>query len=74
MTMNSDTTIQECQDAIDDTPDIQYNFVPIAQIANIEANSIIGKRQFLLQFVIFFNTRSVTDRFYFLTFSCEVKV
>nr|XP_029715959.1 replication protein A 70 kDa DNA-binding subunit [Aedes albopictus] len=41
MTMTNDTIIQECKDAGSSMPSIQYNFVPISQIGNMEANAII---------------------------------
>ncbi|XP_055586552.1 replication protein A 70 kDa DNA-binding subunit-like [Uranotaenia lowii] len=41
MTMNSDTIVQECEDGGSSLPEIQYNFVPISQIANMEANAMI---------------------------------
>ncbi|XP_059611665.1 replication protein A 70 kDa DNA-binding subunit [Phlebotomus argentipes] len=40
LTLNSDTVIQECPDDMN-TPKVQYNFVPISQIVNLEANSMI---------------------------------
>ncbi|XP_062558412.1 replication protein A 70 kDa DNA-binding subunit [Armigeres subalbatus] len=41
MTMTNETLIQECNDAEIAMPTIQYNFVPISQIANMEANALI---------------------------------
>lgn len=42
MTFSSDTIVQECHDT-DKVPEIQYNFVPIAQFANMEPNTVVGK-------------------------------
>lgn len=44
MTFTNDTIVQLCQDD-DDTgiPQIQYNLVPISQIANLEPRSVVGK-------------------------------
>lgn len=39
--MSSDTQVEDCQD-VTDLPAIQYNFVPIANIANMEPNSTVG--------------------------------
>lgn len=41
MTMTNDTIVQECKDAGSSMPSIQYNFVPISQIGNMEANAMI---------------------------------
>lgn len=41
MTMTNETIIQECKDADGSMPAIQYNFVPISQIANMEPNAMI---------------------------------
>ncbi|XP_053684561.1 replication protein A 70 kDa DNA-binding subunit [Sabethes cyaneus] len=41
MTMTNDTIIQECKDEDTSVPTIQYNFVPISQIANMEANAMV---------------------------------
>uniref|UniRef100_A0A182QCD7 Replication protein A subunit n=1 Tax=Anopheles farauti TaxID=69004 RepID=A0A182QCD7_9DIPT len=41
MTMTNDTIVQECKEADGSLPEIQYNFVPISQIANMEPNSMI---------------------------------
>uniref|UniRef100_A0AAG5CXQ0 Replication protein A subunit n=1 Tax=Anopheles atroparvus TaxID=41427 RepID=A0AAG5CXQ0_ANOAO len=41
MTMTNDTIVQECTDADGSMPEIQYNFVPISQIANLEPNSMV---------------------------------
>lgn len=43
MTLNSDSVIQECVDAADDIPAVQYDFVPISQLAEMENNRIVGK-------------------------------
>lgn len=41
MTMSSDTQVEECQE-VTNLPTIQYHFVPIANIATMEPNSIVG--------------------------------
>ncbi|XP_053680234.1 replication protein A 70 kDa DNA-binding subunit [Anopheles nili] len=41
MTMTNDTVIQECKDVDGSMPEIQYNFVPISQIANMEPNAMV---------------------------------
>lgn len=41
MTMTADTVLQECEDEGASIPTIQYDFVPIPQIANMEAHAII---------------------------------
>ncbi|XP_321709.5 replication protein A 70 kDa DNA-binding subunit [Anopheles gambiae] len=41
MTMTNDTIVQECKDADGSMPEIQYNFVPISQIANMEPNAMV---------------------------------
>lgn len=41
MTMTNDTLIEECHSDATSMPTIQYNFVPISQIANMEANAIL---------------------------------
>lgn len=41
MTMTSDTQVEECKDT-DNMPVIQYNLVPIKQIANLPQNEIVG--------------------------------
>uniref|UniRef100_A0A182Y582 Replication protein A subunit n=1 Tax=Anopheles stephensi TaxID=30069 RepID=A0A182Y582_ANOST len=41
MTMTNDTIVQECKDADGSMPEIQYNFVPISQIANTEPNAMV---------------------------------
>ncbi|XP_035779088.1 replication protein A 70 kDa DNA-binding subunit-like [Anopheles albimanus] len=41
MTMTNDTVVQECKDVDGSMPEIQYNFVPIAQIANLEPNATV---------------------------------
>lgn len=41
MTMTNDTIVQECKDVGSSLPEIQYNFVPISQIANMESNAMI---------------------------------
>lgn len=43
MTFSSDTHIEECLDANDSVPTVQYNFVPIAQLANLEPQTVVGK-------------------------------
>lgn len=43
MTFNNDTVVEECEDAVDSIPNVQYNFVPIAQLANMESNTVVGK-------------------------------
>ncbi|XP_058813344.1 replication protein A 70 kDa DNA-binding subunit [Topomyia yanbarensis] len=40
MTMTNDTIIQECKE-VSSLPEIQYTFVPISQIANMEPNAMI---------------------------------
>lgn len=40
MTFSSDTIVQECHDTVK-MPEIQYNFVPIASISTMEANSVV---------------------------------
>ncbi|XP_055630999.1 replication protein A 70 kDa DNA-binding subunit [Toxorhynchites rutilus septentrionalis] len=40
MTMTNDTVIHECKD-VSSMPEIQYNFVPISQIANMEPNCML---------------------------------
>lgn len=44
MTFTSDTVVQLCIEDVSSIPKIQYNFVPIAQIANLEPNSVIGDK------------------------------
>ncbi|XP_050069217.1 replication protein A 70 kDa DNA-binding subunit [Anopheles maculipalpis] len=41
MTMTNDTIVQECKDVDGTMPEIQYNFVPISQIANMEPNAMV---------------------------------
>ncbi|XP_049281805.1 replication protein A 70 kDa DNA-binding subunit [Anopheles funestus] len=41
MTMTNDTIVQECKDVDGSMPEIQYNFVPISQIANMEPNATV---------------------------------
>lgn len=42
MTFTSDTIVQECDDADDKSiPTIQYDFVPISSIAQLEQNSVV---------------------------------
>lgn len=41
MTMANDTIVQECKDTGSAMPSIQYNFVPISQIGNMEPNAMI---------------------------------
>lgn len=41
MTLNNDSVVQECTD-VDDIPVVQYNFVPISEIANLEPNATVG--------------------------------
>ncbi|XP_055532718.1 replication protein A 70 kDa DNA-binding subunit [Wyeomyia smithii] len=41
MTMTNDTVIQECKEDNASVPEIHYNFVPISQIANMEANTVL---------------------------------
>ncbi|XP_058119012.1 replication protein A 70 kDa DNA-binding subunit [Anopheles ziemanni] len=41
MTMTNDTIVQKCTDADGAMPEIQYNFVPISQIANLEPNALV---------------------------------
>lgn len=41
MTLNNDSIIQECND-VDNLPVVQYNFVQIADIANLEPNTTVG--------------------------------
>ncbi|XP_065081416.1 replication protein A 70 kDa DNA-binding subunit [Ochlerotatus camptorhynchus] len=41
MTMTNDTIVQECKDACSSMPTIQYNFVPISGIGNMEPNAVI---------------------------------
>uniref|UniRef100_A0A182VRB5 Replication protein A subunit n=1 Tax=Anopheles minimus TaxID=112268 RepID=A0A182VRB5_9DIPT len=41
MTMTNDTIVQECKDVDGSMPEIQYNFVPISQIANMEPNAMV---------------------------------
>lgn len=43
MTFTPDTVVQECVEPVSTIPGIEYNFVPISQIGNMEANAIIGK-------------------------------
>lgn len=42
MTFNNDTIVEECEEVSDSIPNIQYNFVPIAQLANMESNTVVG--------------------------------
>uniref|UniRef100_A0A182MBH5 Replication protein A subunit n=1 Tax=Anopheles culicifacies TaxID=139723 RepID=A0A182MBH5_9DIPT len=41
MTMTNDTIVQECKDVDGSMPEIQYNFVPISQIGNMEPNAMV---------------------------------
>ncbi|XP_052896850.1 replication protein A 70 kDa DNA-binding subunit [Anopheles moucheti] len=41
MTMTNDTIVQECKDVDGTMPEIQYNFVPISQIGNMEPNAMV---------------------------------
>lgn len=43
MTMTSETIIQECEDDDSKIPEVQYNFVQIEQLANMEPNALVGK-------------------------------
>ena len=44
MTFNYDTFIEECHDNEEQNiPQIQFNFIPISEIASRAANSICGK-------------------------------
>lgn len=42
VTLNNDSVIQECIEA-SDIPAVQYDFVPISQIADMETNKTVGK-------------------------------
>lgn len=42
LTFNSDTIVQECMDDADSIPNIQYSFVSIAELANMDHNTIVG--------------------------------
>lgn len=42
MTFTSDTVVQECMDDAPSIPAIQYEIVPIANIGNMDDNSIVG--------------------------------
>lgn len=41
VTINSDTTIQECTDNVDSIPQMRYNFVPIAELDQQAPNSVV---------------------------------
>lgn len=41
MTFTSDTLVQECDDSDADIPTIQYNFVPISSVAQLEQNAVV---------------------------------
>lgn len=43
MTFNNDTMVEECLAGSDNVPKVSYNLVPLSQIAQMEANAIVGK-------------------------------
>lgn len=56
LTFNNDTQVQECCESDASIPTTQFNFMPIEKIANIEVNTMIGKKgrcvmYFLIKFV-----------------------
>lgn len=51
LTFGSDTIVQECMETNDSVPTIQYNFVPIATLANLEPNTVFGKDILRVKFV-----------------------
>lgn len=43
MTLSNDSVIQECKEDLEDVPTVKYDFVPINQIADKQANDIVGE-------------------------------
>ena len=43
MTLSNDTVIQECVEDLADVPAVKYDFVPIKDIADKPANTIVGE-------------------------------
>jgi len=45
MTFTNDTVVEECTDSADNVPGIQYEFVPISEIATKNAEEIVGQKK-----------------------------
>lgn len=45
LTLNNDSVIQECVEDLSDIPTVKYDFVPINQIAEKPANTIVGESE-----------------------------
>lgn len=43
MTFNNDTMVEECFAGNDNVPKVSYNLVPLSQIAQMEANAVVGE-------------------------------
>lgn len=43
MTFNNETTVEPCNDVVDEVPTVKFSFVPIVEITKIEKDTMIGK-------------------------------
>lgn len=55
MTFNNDTVMEECTDNTTSVPGVQYNFIPVSELANKDTDSTVGKymRFFFYNFYIY---------------------